>query len=297
MLTLKQKAIKRALSALVRTLLRWGVSYREFIALSKELFVESAAQDFGIKGREANTSRVAMLTGIDRKEVKRLRDKLADDQLGESGKREQKLEADYRSLLKNQNRLSRLLTAWHHDPDFSDGSGAALPLFEEGSAQAKTKSFKELVKRYGGDLPYTAVLKECLGNDLIEMSTIENDLPGEPQRRVITAIKRNFEPREGSNDALLRMSSVYQDIGSDLLHNLHLRHEDSLPAVFERRASSAHIPKAKQAAFQALIDSKAQAFLEEIDEWLVANEDVNRAPEDTQRIGLGIYLIDDNKTK
>ena len=62
---------------IVRILLRYGIGYREFVEVVKTAFVDVASSDFGLRGRPTNISRVAVMTGLARKEVKRLRDKLS----------------------------------------------------------------------------------------------------------------------------------------------------------------------------------------------------------------------------
>src|SRR6516164_9982990 len=56
-----------------RLLLRSGVSFTEFAEIARAAFVEIASNDYGIRGRQTNVSRVSAMTGIARKEVRRLR--------------------------------------------------------------------------------------------------------------------------------------------------------------------------------------------------------------------------------
>ena len=57
-------------------LMRCGMTWKEFAELCKTVFVEVASEEYGIRGRKTNVSRTAILTGMSRKEVKRLRDLL-----------------------------------------------------------------------------------------------------------------------------------------------------------------------------------------------------------------------------
>lgn len=57
---------------IVRILLRYGIGYREFLEVTKTAYVDVASSDFGLRGRPTNISRVAVMTGLTRKEVKRL---------------------------------------------------------------------------------------------------------------------------------------------------------------------------------------------------------------------------------
>ncbi len=67
------KALRRLLRPLVRLLLGLQVTYPQVSALLKEVFVEVGDRDFRLKGKRQTDSRVSLLTGIHRKDVKRLR--------------------------------------------------------------------------------------------------------------------------------------------------------------------------------------------------------------------------------
>jgi len=64
--------MKKVLRPLARLLLRNGVAYADFSAVARRIFVEVASEDFGLPGRKQSVSRVSILTGVNRKEVKRL---------------------------------------------------------------------------------------------------------------------------------------------------------------------------------------------------------------------------------
>ena len=69
-------ACRHFMRPIIRFLLRNRISWRAFSELSKEVYVEVAREDFGIQGRPTNNARVAMMTGIGRREVARIRDLL-----------------------------------------------------------------------------------------------------------------------------------------------------------------------------------------------------------------------------
>ncbi len=81
------EAIKNALINACRTLLRpfallllkGGMTWKEFAEISKSVFVSVATDEFENRSRPANVSRVSILTGISRIEVKRQRDLLESD--------------------------------------------------------------------------------------------------------------------------------------------------------------------------------------------------------------------------
>ncbi len=93
---------------IVRILLRYGIGYREFAEIAKTAFVDIASSDFGIRGRPTNISRVAVMTGLTRKETRRIRDRIAK---GES------------TIQVKTTPFSEVLHQWHAQPEFTDAAG------------------------------------------------------------------------------------------------------------------------------------------------------------------------------
>jgi len=71
-------SFRMLMKPIIRIMLRNGVTYKSFMSLCKALYVE-VAEEYGIRGRPANISRIAILTDLDRKEIKRIQNLLADD--------------------------------------------------------------------------------------------------------------------------------------------------------------------------------------------------------------------------
>ena len=55
-----------------RCMLQSGIGLREFSKISKIAFIKVATADYGIRGRPTNISRVAVMTDLTRKEVKKV---------------------------------------------------------------------------------------------------------------------------------------------------------------------------------------------------------------------------------
>ena len=68
-----QTPIARLLRPLVRLFIRCGLTFPALSDLLRELYVNVAEYDFALSGKEQTDSRVSLLTGIHRKEVRRLR--------------------------------------------------------------------------------------------------------------------------------------------------------------------------------------------------------------------------------
>lgn len=62
-------AFRSLMTPLVRILLRNGISFREFAEVLKDVFVAVCARDLVVPGRRLTLSRIAIVTGLTRKEV------------------------------------------------------------------------------------------------------------------------------------------------------------------------------------------------------------------------------------
>lgn len=261
-------ALLRLLKPIIRMMLRNSLTYKEFNQLSKQLFVEVAAEDFGIRGRPTNTSRISMLTGIDRKEIKRIKALLDNHQM--------MIDAQ-----NNQDTLTRILSGWHADPAYLDKQGRPIALSEQGD----TPSFDALAKQYGGNVPVSALLKEMLKSGVIARSDDDK----------LHALKRYYFPVQTDPTALLRAGDVMHDMGATLFHNLYVGKVDTEePLRFERRATNRQISPTAVPEFKAFLAKHGQAFLVLIDNWLSEHES---SQEDGVRLGVGTYLIEDDASE
>ncbi|MEL6951648.1 MAG: DUF6502 family protein [Pseudomonadota bacterium] len=133
----------KALRPLAHLLIESGIGHREFAEVAKRAYVDVASKNYGIRGRSTNISRVAVMTGLTRKEVKRVRDELSG---GFTTPGQKPIPA------------STILASWHEDPKYCDENGMPLDLpFESSSV-----SFAELVREYAGDIPPGAIRTELV---------------------------------------------------------------------------------------------------------------------------------------
>lgn len=250
------------LEPLIRLLLKSGITWKEFADVAKQKYVDVATEDFGIKGRPTNGSRVAILTGLDRREVRRLR---------ETGSPP----GDARAYT---SRATQVLSAWFHDREFCDTTGRPLELPLDG----ETASFGALMRRYAPALPAVAMIKELRGAGAIE------ELPDGRLR----ALKREYIPREFDEAKIRLFGSIYHDLGTTLEHNL--TRGATTPTRFERRAVSVRVAAKAAPEFRALLEAAGQDFLVRMDDWLTAHEVGPDEP--AMRIGVGVYQIEERKT-
>jgi hypothetical protein len=129
----------------VRLLLNKQIVYPVLNKLIKLLFVDVAERDFIIGGRRQTDSRISLLTGIHRRDVKRIRCEIADD----------KPISGIASL------GALLVSRWIADPDFVDEEGRPRVL-QRASGPDGRSSFEALVRSVSKDIPASSVLDEWL---------------------------------------------------------------------------------------------------------------------------------------
>lgn len=261
-------ACRRLLRPVVRLLLKASINWKEFAEISKAVFVDVATAEFGIRGRPTNASRVAMLTGINRHEVSRQRELL------------NAAAPDTPTYL---NAAQRVLSGWHQDPDYLAADGRPLAIREAGD----DPSFQALCRRYGGDMPATALLRE-----LRRVRAVGDGPDGSLVARMRSYIQVEVDPEK-----LLRAGSVLEDLGDTVVYDL------TTPAAaglrFERRAENSGIDPRDVPAFQQFLEAEGMALLERIDAWLTEHEKLadERGANKRIRLGAGLYHIQNEPSK
>jgi hypothetical protein len=133
--------LQKFLRELAAVLLPRGVTPRSVTDLVRIAFVQAAAERSRLRNGRVNYSRVAAQTGLSRAEIKHL------------------LRADLSSLVwvdSDHAPVERVISGWRLDREFTTKRGIPKLLSVEGPS----RSFKLLVKKYGGDIPYRAILEE-----------------------------------------------------------------------------------------------------------------------------------------
>ena len=258
------RAFRLLFRPLARILLRAGINWKELSEICKLCYVDVATEDFGIRGRPTNISRVAILTGFTRREVRRLRDRLTDEEP---------------VTFDRMNYATRVLSGWYGDRDYLDPDGIPLRL----AVNDKSPSFESLCARYSGDVPATTILKE-----LKHVGAVVEDSKG-----MLVAKTRYYMPVHMDPEQILRSGSVLEDIGHTVAYNLHRTSKD--PSRFERRVTNTKIATDAIPNFKKFLDEEAQAFLERVDEWLTEHEDPQERT--CVRLGMGAYWIEEHPTR
>ena len=146
------KALRHLLRPLVRLLLTHRITHRYFAELLKGVYVETAERDFALDDKRQTDSRISLVTGVHRKDVRRLREEhdgpytpSASVSLG-----------------------ARLVARWTTDSAFLDREGRPRPLARTTSANSEP-GFEELVAAVSTDIRARAVLDEWKRLGVVEV--------------------------------------------------------------------------------------------------------------------------------
>ena len=258
------------LRPIARILLRFGIGFREFSEISKTAFVDVASSDYGLRGRPTNISRIAVMTGLTRKEVRRLRDKI---DIGEP------------TVNVKSTPLSEVLHRWYSESEFLDASGrpAILPF------NGERASFANLVKRFGGDIPPGAMRTELKRVGAIEVSKSGN----------LKVVKRSVRP-EGIHDRLIvaLVHGVYPLVSS-VAHNSNPDlDEDTWPqiAAFTKSVRKTDVGRLRRISLDRLMN-----VAESFDDLFMAYEelhdnktfDEDRKNVENKLVSVGVYYYEE----
>lgn len=252
-------ALSLMLKPLVRLLIAQGVTHAEFTETAKEVYVETVLRHFEDAGR-INKSRIAILTGLTRKEVKNVIDKTLDSTIPE----------------KTFSRPERVLTGWFSDPAYTGPYGIPLELPYE-SEEPGDPSFSVLVRQYSGDMPPRQMLKELL----ISGSVIEVD-------GKYKAVRRRYKFSELSPEFIKRLGEVGYRVFSTAAKNIDKQMEGS--GYFDRMVfADEGCNDEVIAMFDEYIKHRGQEFLEEIDVWFSSRKENKKAGQERKETGL--YMV------
>ena len=256
-------ALLQALRPIARILMKAGIGYREFAEISKGAFVDVATSDYGLRGRPTNISRVAVMTGLTRKEVKRLRDKIAAGN-----------QIDMQRVIPP----AEIIEKWHSDPAFLDSSGRPIPLKFDGPSP----SFAALVKKYGGDIPPGAMRTE-----LTRVGAIAEDDSG-----LLVVQMKYFRPFDRNDQLQRALGQALYGLALNINHNIvHERGETWV----ERTVYSTQIRRGDTSRVRRISQDRAIELVESVNDLFSAYETIysEDGPEqESITVGVGVYYFE-----
>ena len=255
-----------ALRPIAKILLRFGIGFREFAELAKTAFVDVATSEYGLRGRPTNISRVAVMTGLTRKEVRRIREKI---------------EQGDHSVVVKSTPLSEILHRWHGEEEFLDSSGRPNRLPFSGDVG----SFIHLVKLFGGDIPPGAMRTE-----LVRVGAVRECDDGS-----LEVVSRTVHPK-GAHDKLIAalVHGIYP-LAATVAHNVDPNKTGegwAQMSAYSQSIRKSDLPRLRRISFDRLSE-----VAESFDDLFMAYEtlhEANATETDSNTVAVGVFYFEEH---
>jgi hypothetical protein len=259
------KAFFIVLRPIARILLRFGIGFREFSEVAKAAFVDVATSDYGLRGRPTNISRVAVMTGLTRKEVRRVREKIKEGAAA--------------NVVKTTP-MSEIIHRWYTEPDFLNSSGgpAALPF------DGEDPSFTSLVRRFGGDIPPGAMRTE-----LKRVGAVVENSDG-----TLRVVKRTIHPKGTHEKLAAGLVHALYPLASTIAHNTNPGREDDIWPQFSTYSQA--IRKGDVARLRRIGSDRLLEVAESFDDLFGAYETLHEKEVESanqQTLAVGVFYFEE----
>jgi hypothetical protein len=257
-------AIRRVLRPLVRLLVAQGITYPFLIDMLKAIFVETAASEFTLGGKRPTDSRLTLLTGVHRKDIRRLL-------------REPEPEPETPAGLTLG---TQIVARWLGHHAYSDDAGRprALP---RTPSQGGDQSFAALVESVSTNVRPRSVLDELLRLGVVEIDA--NDY--------VHLVTSGFVPGKEFDAKAFYFGEAMHDHLASGVHNL----EGAGRPFLERSVYYDELSPAAVEALKAESEKLSMDVLKEINKRGMAFErDDPPAQGQRMRMRLGVYFFSES---
>jgi len=252
------KAIKLLCKPLIRLLIERGVTFPQFRDLMKELYVEVADEDFSLDLKKPSDSRIFVLTGVHRKDIKRIR------QQAEQG---DKLVTSSASL------SGEIVARWVSMPEYLDTKGKPRPLLKmEKNNQA---DFDQLVSSVSKDVRPKVILDEWLRLNIVR---IKDDY--------IVLNQSAFVTNKEFNEMAYYLGHNVHDHLASCVNNIL----DEDEPMFERSVYYASLTEKSVKKLRTIANKKGNELLQHLNKQAIKLYDADKLKDDANyRMRLGVY--------
>jgi len=219
-------ALRRILDPLVRTMIARGMTYNDLSEVLKSAFVARAEADFGLEGKRMTDSRISLLTGLQRRDVRAHR------------------QGDLEMPRESAGPLPRVIARWLSDQEWLDRRGQPRTLDRTGERH----SFDALVASISRDMHPRTLLDELARQGAV---AIEGD------RIALTA--RSYLPSD--DDAKLGYFGANLGDHAEAA-SANLSTEE--PPYFERAVHYNNLSEKAASALEALARKRQHEVLSEL---------------------------------
>lgn len=258
-------AAVETLRPLARRLIEEGVPFGRLESRLREMFVRVAEHDLAIPGRPQTDSRVALLTGINRKEVRRIR----SENPGDSAPR-----------TFSRNLAATLVSIWLTDDRATDRQGRPRPIPYQSQ---EGPSFVDFARQATADLPPRAILDELVRTGAAEVS----------EDKTVGLRADAYIPKIGEPEKLVMLSEDPRELIETMLRNIFASDESEL--CLQRKVSYDNLGSDGISEIRSRLRKEGEQFIRRVNAILAVNDrDRNPAApggEETYA-SIGVYYFE-----
>ncbi len=258
------RASRRLLRPLVRLLMRAGVTFPVLSDLLRTLYVEVAVTELLTDERAGTDSRVSLLTGVHRKEIRRLR----------------LLPPDSDTIPPAVTVGSQIVARWLVLDGYADVQGQPLPLPRSARADGRP-SFEALVESVTTDVRPRAVLDDWVSQGIAAVGADDT----------VRLHANAFLPRAGSEEQMFYFARNLHDHMAAAAMNVSVA---DAPPFLDRAVHYDGLDDATARALETVARLAAQQVLMDVNRTAIALVDaMPENPAARGRVNFGVYVYRD----
>ncbi len=260
-------AIRKVLRPLVRLLLNFRISFPQLAEILKSVYVETATDEFKLPNKKQTDTRLSLLTGIHRKDIKRLRNQAGTDN----------------KTPKSIDLTTRIIARWLAEKRYLDKNKQPLKLPLQ--ADKNKPSFESLVQDVcKRDIHQRVVLDEWLHRGVVSLDDDKN----------LTLNTDAFVPNKSFDEKAFFLGHNISDHFTAATHNLL----NKQPPFFDRCVYYDSLSQESIQELQEIAAAQGMKMLININERAMALRARDAARTDNnQRINIGLYSYHESETK
>ncbi len=188
------RAVASILEPLIHLLVHHGMGFQAFQELVKSTYIKVAEEEFKLEKKTQTDSRISLLTGVHRRDVKRLRNSVDDIE---------------NSVAQRVGLGSQIVSLWVSDPQYLDEYGKPKPLPRHAGVESG-ESFEGLVSAFSLDIRPRVLL-----DDWLHLGVIHLDADGNIHLNI-----EAFVPNKGMDEKAFFLATNVRDHLAATAHNV-----------------------------------------------------------------------------
>jgi hypothetical protein len=256
------RAIEKLLRPLVGLLLEHGLTYTWLTGVLKRIYVDVADKEFALDGKKQTDSRITLLTGVHRKDVRRFRESPLEEAPPPA------------SVYLG----AQLVALWTSEKRFLDKRGAPKALFRQPRSDSGA-NFEDLVTSISKDIRPRAVLDEWMRLGVVEIDDSDR----------VRLKQEAFVPSQGFDEKAFYLGRNIHDHLAAARHNV----QGSTSPHMERGVYYDDLTPESVNKLSVLAEQEGMRALKTVNSRARRLQNRDRAADDARyRMNFGLYFFE-----